>query len=78
MEVVGNVNPIKLKPLSERNAEIAAEALASLTEKVHHALDVVALQQKTLSMLVEKVGVLEQLLNVQKMQLTGLGPSVKG
>ena len=68
---------LHLKPLSERNAETAAIALAEMNTKLHEGLMVIAKQQATLSMLCEKVGLLEQLLNVQKMQMTGLGPSVK-
>lgn len=72
------VEPLRhLLPLSERNAETAALAIRELTTKVFECLEVVQLQQRTLTMMVQRVEMLEQLLNVQKMQLTGLGPSVK-
>jgi uncharacterized coiled-coil protein SlyX len=64
-------------PLSERNAETADAAIREMNKKLYEGLGVISLQQATLSMLVERVGKLEQLLNVKKMELTGLGPSVK-
>ena len=66
-----------LLPLNARNAETAEAAIRELTVKVFEGLEVIAKQQATLSMLVERVGKLEVLLSVDKMQLTGLGPTVK-
>ena len=67
----------RLKPLGNRNAETAEKAIKDLYKKVYEALEVVQLQQKTISMLVERVGQLENALNLQKMNLTGLGPTAK-
>jgi hypothetical protein len=77
MNEMNQDRPKHLLPLSERNAETAAIAIREIERKLHEGLEVIVRQQATLSMLVQKVGLLEQLLNVQKMQMTGLGPSVK-
>ena len=66
-----------LLPLNARNAETAEAAIRELTAKVFEGLGVIAKQQATLTMLVERVGKLEVLLSVDKMQLTGRGPTVK-
>ena len=64
-------------PLSERNAETASYAIREMDKKLHEGLEIIARQQATITMLVNRVGILEQALNIQKMDLVGLGPSVK-
>ena len=67
----------KLLPLSKRNAETANMAIRELNEKVHAGLEAIVQQQGTLQMLIERVGKLETALQLKKMNLTGLGPTIK-
>jgi len=67
----------RFKPLGKRNAETAEVALKEMNKKLFEGLAIIAAQQKTVSDLVERVGKLENTLNMEKMNLTGLGPTVK-
>jgi len=66
----------RVLPLSARNAETAAVSIHHLETLVHEGLSVIAKQNDTLVMLIRRVGALENALNIQKMHLTGLGPTV--
>jgi hypothetical protein len=72
------LEPLKhLKPLSERNAETAAISIRLLEGKVHQAMETIQLQQRTMTMLLARMSDLENKVNISKMQMTGLGPSVQ-
>lgn len=65
-----------LLPLSKRNAETADIAIRELAAKVYQAMTVIAKQQDTLVMLMDRVAKLETALSLSKMNLTGLGPTI--
>jgi hypothetical protein len=63
--------------LSRRNAETATAAIFRFEKLLHEGLSVISAQQNTLRMLLDRVSQLENALNIEKMKLTGLGPTVK-
>jgi len=77
---VENVRLVK-KPiaqlLSEKNAQAIGLSLAEMQTKMYECLDVVSRQQGTITMLLSRVAKLEQMEQLRKIQMTGLGPSVK-
>jgi len=77
---VENVRLVK-KPiaqlLSEKNALAIGLSLAEMQTKMFECLDVVARQQGTITMLLQRVAKLEQMEQLRKINMTGLGPSVK-
>jgi len=63
--------------LSRRNAETASAAIKRMDKELREGLTIIAKQQNTLRMLLDRVGQLENALNLERMKLTGLGPTVK-
>ena len=67
----------KFLPLAKRNAEIAEVAIRELNKLVYNNSIQLQKQQAAISSLIERVGFLENALNIQRMNLKGLGPTVK-
>ena len=63
--------------LNHRNTETVEQALKDIYDKVYALDNKVTLQNSALMSLTEKVTLLEAVVQIQKMKLTGLGPSVK-
>lgn len=63
--------------LNKRNTETVIEQIARFEKALGEGMCIIANQQGTLQMLTQKVGMLENALNIHKMGLVGTGPSVK-
>ena len=63
--------------LSERNTEAIRLALLSMEKQLREVLAVVASQRGTIAMLMQDVAHLKQMEQLRKINMTGLGPSVK-
>lgn len=72
-----NKNELVLLPLNERNAVSASMAITDMQTKLHEGLSIIADNQGTISMLLDRVAKLETALSIQDMNLVGLGPSVQ-
>lgn len=68
---------IDLLQLNKRNTQTAEVAIADLYKKLYEVMNVVSLQQQAIGSLQLRLNDLEQKLILQKVQMTGLGPSVK-
>ena len=68
---------IKLQTVKERNTIAFEQAIRDTNKKLHEVMEVVALQQNAIGTLLTRMAELEQKINIQKVQLMGLGPSVK-
>lgn len=66
-----------MEPLTVRNAETVESALKDVYARLYEALGVIKLQQAMLSNLAARLNVMEQQQNIQKAQMTGLGPTVR-
>ena len=64
--------------LNKRNTETVAEALKLLTTMLYTQAEYIQQQNTSIAALQERMTNLEQQLTIQKVQLTGLGPSVRG
>jgi len=64
--------------LNKRNTETVAEALKLLTTMLYTQAEYIQQQHTSIAALQERMTNLEQQLTIQKVQLTGLGPSVRG
>lgn len=72
---------LSLYPMSEinkRNTESFAEAIKVLQQTCYRQAEILIQQNAAIASLQERMGNLEQQLTIQKVQLTGLGPSVRG
>lgn len=65
-----------MMPLSKRNAETADAAIRELNAKLHEGLEVIARQQATLSMLVQRMTQVEAVMLAYQANLKGRGPTV--
>lgn len=68
----------RVNELNKRNTATVEETLKLLGSKLYETCSQIALQQQAISAMSERMTSLEQTLMIQKVQLTGLGPSVKG
>jgi PP-loop superfamily ATP-utilizing enzyme len=66
-----------LEKINRRNTLAFEQALKDITARLHEVMGVVASQQQAIGSLINRQNELEQKINVQKVQLTGLGPSVR-
>ena len=66
-----------MEELNRRNTEIVEQALKDIYEKIYALDNRVTIQNSAIMSLTEKVTVLEAMIQIQKMKLTGLGPTVK-
>ena len=63
--------------LSERNTEAIRLALISMEAQLAEAKQLIMSQRGTIAMLVQDVAHLKQMEQLRKINMTGLGPSVK-
>lgn len=68
---------ITLKEISRRNTITVEEALKDMYEKLYDKQNQIDLLNNSISSLQQRMNSLEQQLIIQKVQLTGLGPSVR-
>jgi hypothetical protein len=69
---------IAIAQLNRRNTETVEVVLRVIQKEITDLKIVIASLNNTMGGLIERQNLLEQRLNVQKVQLMGLGPSVKG
>lgn len=66
-----------MKDLNHRNTETVEQALKDIYDKLYALDNRVTRQNSAIMGLIEKINVLEAIIQIQKMKLTGLGPTVK-
>ena len=66
-----------IRELNQRNTKAVEVALEEVHKKLFQALEVISQQQTAIGSLMARMDGLEQRLVLQKVQMTGLGPSVK-
>lgn len=66
-----------MNELNRRNTEIVEQALKDIYDKIYALNNKVTKQNSAIMSLTEKITVLEAIIQIQKMKLTGLGPTVK-
>jgi RecA/RadA recombinase len=69
---------IAIAQLNKRNTETVEIVLRQMQKEINEIKIVVASLNNTMGGLIERQNQLEQKVNIQKVQLMGLGPSVKG
>lgn len=69
---------IAIAQLNKRNTETVEVVLRVMQKEITDLKIVVASLNNTIGGLIERQNQLEQKINIQKVQLMGLGPSVKG
>ncbi|MDP3956239.1 MAG: hypothetical protein Q8Q18_03280 [bacterium] len=69
---------IAIAQLNKRNTETVEVVLREMQKEITDLKIVVASLNNTMGGLIERQNQLEQKVNIQKVQLMGLGPSVKG
>ncbi len=74
---MNNGNPILVEKLSRRNAASAQEALRALDARISELCSINQTQQQGLSAMMQRIQELEGKYMLQKVQLTGTGPSVE-
>jgi hypothetical protein len=67
-----------METLNKRNTEALSAKVEELNQRCYQMQEIIARQHTALVGLQERLNVLEQQLIIQKVQLTGLGPSVRG
>ncbi len=68
---------MELEELNKRNTQAVAEALKQMNERIYDAQKQINAMHNTLVGLIERLTVTEQIVKIQKVQLTGLGPTEK-
>ncbi len=68
---------MEIDKLNRRNTKIVEQALEDIYKKIYELSNKVTLQNSAIMSLAEKVTVLETAIQLQKMKLTGLGPTEK-
>lgn len=68
---------IFIDQLNKRNTETVEVVLRAIQKEITELKIVIASLNNTIGGLIERQNQLEQKVNIQKVQLTGLGPSVK-
>lgn len=71
------VKEIAIAQLNKRNTETVEVVLRVMQKEITDLKIVVASLNNTIGGLIERQNQLEQKINIQKVQITGLGPSVK-
>lgn len=66
-----------MKEINRRNTETVEQALKDIYSKIYALDNRVTAQNSAIMSLTEKLTILEAMIQIQKMKLTGLGPSVK-
>jgi len=69
---------IAIAQLNKRNTETVEVVLRVMQKEITDIKIVIASLNNTMGGLIERQNQLEQKVNIQKVQLMGLGPSVKG
>ena len=69
---------IVIAQLNKRNTETVEVVLRTMQKEITDLKIVIASLNNTMGGLIERQTLLEQKINIQKVQLMGLGPSVKG
>ena len=69
---------IFIEQLNRRNTETVEVVLRVMQKEITDIKIVIASLNNTMGGLIERQNQLEQKINIQKVQLMGLGPSVKG
>lgn len=68
---------IAIAQLNKRNTETVEVVLRNMQKEITELKIIVASLNNTMGGLIERQNLLEQKVNIQKVQLMGLGPSVK-
>lgn len=68
---------ITIDAVKARNTQAFDQALKETNAKVFSMMDIISTQQQAIGSLLMRMDQLEQKINIQKVQLMGLGPSVK-
>jgi len=66
-----------MERLNRRNTEAVEQALKDIYDKIYALDNRVTAQNSAIMSLLEKMNVLEAMVQLQKMKLTGLGPTHK-
>ena len=66
-----------MEKINRRNTEIVEQALKDIYNKIYALDNRITAQNSAIMSLIEKINVLEAVIQLQKMKLTGLGPTVK-
>ena len=69
---------IQLADISRRNTQSFQDALHDLNKKIFDQQAQINAMASNIAMLISEVSILRNQLNMQKVQMTRLGPSVKG
>lgn len=69
---------IAIAQLNKRNTETVEVVLRNIQKEITDLKIILASLNNTMGGLIERQVLLEQKVNIQKVQLMGLGPSVKG
>jgi len=72
------IKKIAIDQLNKRNTETVEVVLRVMQKDITDLKIVIASLNNTMGGLIERQNQLEQKVNIQKVQLMGLGPSVKG
>lgn len=68
---------LTINEVKARNTQAFDQALRETNSRLYSAMEVIATQQQAIGTLLIRMEQLEQKINIQKVQLMGLGPSVK-
>ena len=66
-----------MEKINRRNTETVEQALKDIYNKIYALDNRITAQNSAIMSLTEKINVLEAVIQLQKMKLTGLGPSVR-
>ena len=66
-----------MNEINRRNTESFEQALKDIYSKIYELDNRITAQNSAIMSLIEKINVLEAIIQIQKMKLTGLGPTVK-
>ena len=66
-----------MNEIDRRNTETIEQALKDTYDKIYDLNNRITFQNSAIMSLIEKMTILEAMTQLQKMKLTGLGPSVK-